>query len=205
MHDRVIHMLSIKGFAKAEILAEACDTAPDTIEGTLDALAKEALLETTRMGIKLTDQGKARAEQLLQEQREQGNSASLEEFYANFESVNAEYKQALADWQMRAGPDGPVPNDHSDDAYDGQVKERMFVKHQSLVDALHDLAPSWPLLAFYGVRLAKAFEKVESGQQRYLAAPLIDSYHTVWFELHEALIRASGRNRAEEAAAGRAV
>jgi hypothetical protein len=29
------------------------------------------------------------------------------------------------------------------------------------------------------------------------------SHHTVWFELHEELIRLTGRNRADEAAGGR--
>jgi hypothetical protein len=33
---------------------------------------------------------------------------------------------------------------------------------------------------------------------------MIDSFHTVWFELHEDLIGLLGRTRAEEAAAGRA-
>jgi pyruvate,orthophosphate dikinase len=36
-----------------------------------------------------------------------------------------------------------------------------------------------------------------------LSAPLKDSYHTVWFEMHEELILLCGRNRADEAAAGR--
>ena len=35
-----------------------------------------------------------------------------------------------------------------------------------------------------------------------VAAPVKDSYHTVWFELHEELIILSGRNRADEEAAG---
>ncbi|MEM7692098.1 MAG: hypothetical protein AAF194_06600 [Pseudomonadota bacterium] len=205
MYERLVHMLSIKGFAKAETLAEACDTPVDEIESTLDALHKDALLETTRMGVKLSGLGKARAAHLLQSQREQGDSAALEEFYSTFESINAEYKQALADWQMRLGPDGPIPNDHLDHGYDEQVKERMFASRRALTDGLDALAASWPSLALYGDRLTRAFEKLSSGHQRYLAAPLIDSYHTVWFELHEALIRATGRNRAEEAAAGRAV
>jgi pyruvate,orthophosphate dikinase len=34
-----------------------------------------------------------------------------------------------------------------------------------------------------------------------LAAPLKDSYHTVWFELHEELIILSGRSRADVEAA----
>jgi pyruvate,orthophosphate dikinase len=33
---------------------------------------------------------------------------------------------------------------------------------------------------------------------------LLDSYHTVWFELHEDLIRLAGRTREAEATAGRA-
>jgi hypothetical protein len=33
---------------------------------------------------------------------------------------------------------------------------------------------------------------------------MIDSYHTVWFELHEELIAARGLSREEEAKAGHA-
>jgi hypothetical protein len=37
-----------------------------------------------------------------------------------------------------------------------------------------------------------------------VASPRVDSYHSVWIELHEDLIRLSGRLRSDEAAAGRA-
>jgi hypothetical protein len=36
----------------------------------------------------------------------------------------------------------------------------------------------------------------------WLARPLIDSYHTVWFELHEELILATGRTRGTDDAQG---
>jgi hypothetical protein len=36
-----------------------------------------------------------------------------------------------------------------------------------------------------------------SGDQRFVASPRVDSYHSVWFELHEDLIRLSGKKRAE--------
>jgi pyruvate,orthophosphate dikinase len=36
-----------------------------------------------------------------------------------------------------------------------------------------------------------------------LASPLKDSYHTVWFEFHEELMTAGGRDRAAEEAAER--
>jgi hypothetical protein len=37
-----------------------------------------------------------------------------------------------------------------------------------------------------------------------VASPRVDSYHSVWFELHEDLIRLAGRTRSAETAAGRA-
>jgi hypothetical protein len=53
------------------------------------------------------------------------------------------------------------------------------------------------------VRFADALEAVRGGDNTMFGRPLGDSYHTVWFELHEELIALSGRTRAEEAAAGR--
>jgi pyruvate,orthophosphate dikinase len=38
----------------------------------------------------------------------------------------------------------------------------------------------------------------------YLASPRVDSFHTIWFELHEDLILLADRTREEEVAAGRA-
>jgi hypothetical protein len=32
----------------------------------------------------------------------------------------------------------------------------------------------------------------------------VDSYHSIWFELHEELIRLAGRTREDESSAGRA-
>jgi hypothetical protein len=36
----------------------------------------------------------------------------------------------------------------------------------------------------------------------WVSCPLVDSYHTVWFELHEELILAAGLTREAEAKAG---
>ena len=60
------------------------------------------------------------------------------------------------------------------------------------------------LVMRYGDRLADALRKVQAGEHEWLLKPLIDSYHTVWFELHEELISLAGLTRIEEATAGRA-
>jgi hypothetical protein len=72
--------------------------------------------------------------------------------------------------------------------------------HALLVDA----AAALGRLRRYGLRLDDALERLVAGDARYLANPRVDSYHTIWFELHEELIRLAGRTRLEESAAGRA-
>jgi hypothetical protein len=49
----------------------------------------------------------------------------------------------------------------------------------------------------YRTRLRAALEHARGGDQRYVVSPRVDSYHSVWFELHEDLIRLSGKKRAE--------
>jgi pyruvate,orthophosphate dikinase len=56
----------------------------------------------------------------------------------------------------------------------------------------------------YRRRLSHALDRVRRGEVSYIARPIIDSYHTVWFELHEDLIALNGLTRAAEAQAGRA-
>ena len=50
----------------------------------------------------------------------------------------------------------------------------------------------------YGPRLAAARARVEAGEMEWLTKPLIDSYHTVWFELHEDLLCTLGIDRSKE-------
>ena len=69
---------------------------------------------------------------------------------------------------------------------------------------LEPLVAGLPRLAAYLERLERANAAAQGGDQRYVASPRVDSYHSVWFELHEDLILLAGRNRADEVAAGRA-
>jgi pyruvate,orthophosphate dikinase len=56
----------------------------------------------------------------------------------------------------------------------------------------------------YLARLERAAAEAAGGDGRFVASPRVDSYHGIWFELHEDLILLAGRNRADEVAAGRA-
>ena len=52
----------------------------------------------------------------------------------------------------------------------------------------------------YRPRLRHARTQVEDGERDWFTSPRIDSYHTVWMELHEHLLLALGLDRADESA-----
>ena len=107
-------------------------------------------------------------------------------------------------WQLRASGEEPVINDHSDPAYDAQALERLSELHHEAVAWMAPLTAAFARFDRYQARLERALTVAQGGDQRYVASPRVDSYHSVWFELHEDLIRLAGRSRAEEVAAGRA-
>jgi pyruvate,orthophosphate dikinase len=98
-----------------------------------------------------------------------------------------------------------VPNDHSDGAYDASVLARLRSDvHEDVTPIVERAAGMVSRLGRYGLRLETALDRLSDGDERYVAHPMLDSYHTVWFELHEELIRLAGRDRRSETEAGRA-
>ena len=204
MQDQIIHVLSIKGFAKEEPLAVAVGLEVSDVVLIAQSLTEGGLLESSRIGMKLTEKGKAAAEKVLEDARETTDLAALETFYQAFTPINQDYKKSVSSWQIKTVGDSVEPNDHEDAEYDQQVLKEMFKDHDSLNHLVTTHLASCPLLRDYARRLEIAYAHVRAGHHQFVTGALIDSYHTVWFEFHEALIRLSGRDRATEAAAGRA-
>ena len=204
MQDQIIHVLSIKGFAKEEPLAVAVGLEVSDVVLIAQSLTEGGLLESSRIGMKLTEKGKAAAEKVLEDARKTTDLAALETFYQAFTPINQDYKKSVSSWQIKTVGDSAEPNDHEDAEYDQQVLKEMFKHHDSLNHLVTTHLASCPLLRDYARRLKIAYAHVRAGHHQFVTGALIDSYHTVWFEFHEALIRLSGRDRATEAAAGRA-
>ena len=204
MQDQIIHVLSIKGFAKEEPLAVAVGLEVSDVVLIAKSLTEGGLLESSRIGMKLTEKGKAAAEKVLEDARETTDLAALETFYQAFTPINQDYKKSVSSWQIKTVGDSAEPNDHEDAEYDQQVLKEMFKDHDSLNHLVTTHLASCPLLRDYARRLEIAYAHVRAGHHQFVTGALIDSSRTVWFEFHEALIRLSGRDRATEAAAGRA-
>ena len=110
----------------------------------------------------------------------------------------------MTGWQLREVDGQQVINDHTDEAHDAAILADFRTLHEDAVAWLGGLTSGLPRLERYVARLDRAATNVESGDTNYLASPRLDSYHNVWFELHEDLILLAGRTREEEVAAGRA-
>ncbi len=201
--DAMLVALSIKGMADTAALSAAASVTPEAAELELEALEGTALAERTKIGWRLTADGRAAADAIVRAERATLDRTEADAQYERFTELNDRFKAAIMAWQLRDVDGATVPNDHTDSAYDADVLQRIAAIDRDLRGVVAWIVSRVGRTAAYPQRFALALEKALQGERRYVAAPLIDSYHTVWFELHEELIRLSGRTRAEEAAAGR--
>jgi pyruvate, orthophosphate dikinase len=185
-------------------VADVVLSTPDDVRPILDQLVIDGLVAMVAGVYRLTEPGTAGAGALLRAEQDawgiDGAVAALDGFLG----LDQRMKDAVTAWQLRDDMDGQVINDHSDAVYDGTVLDRLASLHADTMAWLTPLEPACARLAGYRVRLSRAIEQARGGDQRYVASPRVDSYHGIWFELHEDLIQLAGRSRADEVAAGRA-
>ncbi len=122
---------------------------------------------------------------------------AADDAYGRFERINRRLLALFTDWQMVPATGGRVTNDHSDADYDRGIIDRLGDQHERAARVLEDFAALEPRLGAYNRRLDEAYDKVLAGESDYVSGVRIDSYHTVWFELHEDLLRMLGREREE--------
>ncbi len=117
--------------------------------------------------------------------------------YQRFEVINKDLKQLITDWQTIEVGGKRVANDHSNKDYDERVVGRLGDLHERFEPILSKLCAGEPRLKVYSDKLGVALEKAEDGELAWVSDAKLDSYHTVWFELHEDLLRILGHVREE--------
>jgi hypothetical protein len=120
------------------------------------------------------------------------------EGYARFERINRELLRLFTEWQMVPVGKETMPNDHSDPEYDDRIIDRLGALHERAERPLQELSALEPRLGEYLRRLDAAYDKTLAGEHDFVSGAKVDSYHTVWFELHEDLLRMLGREREEQ-------
>lgn len=194
----VLHALRLKGFADTSVVAALTRLSPEDAATQLEkALAEgSASRRDGRLsGWALTSDGRARhAELIAQELEQAGSRDEVQGAYRRFHDINNELLTVCTDWQLR---DGGL-NDHGDPAYDAAVIARLEDVDAKVQPICADLGAALDRFASYGTRFARALERVQAGDRDWFAKPMIDSYHTIWFELHEDLLATLGIERSKE-------
>ena len=193
----VLQAVRLKGRVRPAELAATLGRDPADI---VERLTASGLL-VDGATVRLTPSGRARLEALLAEERKGVDPAAMAAAYDEFRSVNADFKALVTDWQLKGGAEG-APNAHDDAEYDAAVLARLDGVHARVQPIIGAAAVQLPRLSAYSTKLRAALDKVKAGDIAWLSRPLIDSYHTVWFELHEELIGAMGMTREEAARSG---
>jgi pyruvate,orthophosphate dikinase len=192
----LLRLVGLKGRASVDILAESLSLSSDEVVASYAPLCEERLCTNSSGILRLTPAGRDRVTVLLANERADADRAAVIALYEDFCVFNAELKQIMTAWQLKS--DG-APNDHRDAHYDSAVLERLLDLHGRTGPLMQRLVHLSPRLAAYAVRLARASARIAAGDQAYVARVIVDSYHTVWFELHDDLMSLAGLTRASEA------
>jgi pyruvate,orthophosphate dikinase len=200
----LMRSLGLLGVAADARLATVLAIPVDAARGAVDMLPPDHVTRSPR-GLQLTPDGKRWLQAQLAAERTSVDAVRANGLYEEFAEVDAVLKRVIAGWQVREVDGRDVINDHSDADYDTAMRAMLWAVHAraaTLIDGIIALAPR---LELYRARLARAAAAVDSGDGTMIASPFKDSYHTVWFELHEELMHLTGRDRATEEAAASGV
>jgi polyhydroxyalkanoate synthesis regulator phasin len=186
----VLHAVRLRGVAPTEAIAGTLDAAPEQVQAVIDGLQNDGELihrEGRRVsGYVLTKEGKGRhADEVVAQVA--GLHEALSHVYEQFLTINGRIKEMCSDWQ---GIEDDVKRWDAIDALEtfDSTAQVIFKRAGEVI----------PRFSRYGRALSAALELLADGDHRYFTSPLVESYHTVWFEAHEDFLMCLGIDRADE-------
>ncbi len=191
--------LRVQGIAGAERASAALGVDAEAAAQGLAALAG-AELATERVGriagFTLTPTGSEKLDKLLAEEGLRASEA-MSDCYDKFILLNNRVLKVSSDWQVRTDGGTEQANDHSDAAYDDSVIQRLVELHARATKCVAGLSDCAQRYATYGTRFDACIERLLAGDRKAFTGVMCESYHTVWFELHQDLLLTLGLKREE--------
>ena len=184
--DLVFHATAIKRHAPAEAIAALAGLPPEQVRAELAGAVATGRAVEARGAYALTPlAGVALQARYPRHFAGLRGDAEFVAAYEAFERINISLKQLITDWQTLDVGGTRIANDHRDKAHDAAVIDRLGGLHEQAEPILTRLARKLPRLRYYADKLLAALEAAEDGDPEWVSDIRRDSYHTVWFELHE--------------------
>ena len=194
----MLHGIGIKKYADAVNISEIIGIAQAEVENSIDRAEERGLV--IRADGKATLGPAGRLIMQCNYSRFYDSVRKNDAFvsaYDRFEELNVDLKSLITAWQVRDIAGSTVPNDHADADYDNKIIDRLGALHESAERILAAMASVLPRMAIYREKLLMALERAEDGAIEWVSDAKIESYHTLWFELHEDLLCMLGKEREE--------
>ena len=194
-----LHGLAVKKAGRAAAVADILGRDESEVESALDVAVSNGHAISAKGTFMVTPTGRSwLVEQYPVAYADLRANPDATDAYERFERVNRELLRLFTEWQMMPAGNERIPNDHSDEAYDHAIIDRLGALHERGLKSLERFAALDARLGEYIRRLESAYDRVLAGDIDFVSGVKVDSYHTVWFELHEDLLRMLGREREEQ-------
>ena len=190
-----LHAVRLLGFADTEPVAERFGQDPHDVERLLiEAGAKRWAVHSSFGGTGgwfLTVAGRTENERLLAEElNSAGGRTAVTAAHAAFASLNEDVVAACSKLQLQWPSAGQRPND----GIDQDTRQTFTLALTALMDLEIRLTEVLPRFSGYAKRLEQALANAAT-EPAWLTATDRDSFHRIWFELHEDLIATLGIRR----------
>jgi hypothetical protein len=203
---RVLLALALKGFAEDVTISTATGVGLPDVQTHVKAAAGMGTVDRREgriVGWHLTKAGREWLVSLLAEERAQvGGAPSVESAYEDFLELNRPFKGLCTAAQTvttqnadvaglltaEAAADGDSPVD---------LRAELEQIHVALAPVLDKAAGELARFGSYRGRFEAAKARLDAGDDGALAQPLSNSYHDVWMELHQDLLKTLDRSRTE--------
>lgn len=194
--------LRLTGLAEVEMISDRTGLPAGEVQEIVERAAARGEVRY-RAGVfhgwASTPAGRVRFGELAADELDRaGLRSALGDVYERFLPHNAELLAVCTAWQLREVGGQPTVNEHDDADYDRACLLRLGELDDKAEPLVTDLTELLDRFAGYPARLRAARDRIEAGDTDWFTSPGVDSYHTVWFELHEHLLATLGLERTDE-------
>lgn len=204
-YQLTLHTLTLRQLAAADQLSEISGQPLAEVEASLSKAVADGVALNARGKFVISPAGRELLDGVysavfagLRASREVGDAMD-----AFDTGVNKQLLALTTDWQTKevggAGvvPKDRVPNDHGDPGYDAAIIDKIARVHEKTRRVLRPVTAADALVDRFLDRIGTALTRAEGGETDYVSGVRVDSVHTVWFQMHEHLLRLTGRERSE--------
>jgi hypothetical protein len=198
-YQLTVHTLTLRQLASAEQIAEIDAQDVADVETNLEKAAADGAVVAARGNFMISPAGRelldaAYPDAFAHFRESEDIGRAMDDFESG---VNRQVLTATTDWQTRDVDGEATANDHGDPDYDAKILTKLGRVLEKTEKVLRPLAEADPLVDRFLDRVGTALTRAEGGETDYVSGVRVDSVHTVWFQMHEHILRLTGRERPE--------